>query len=477
MNNEEKSLPQEEDKIQNVEPKPEVSKKMPLGVIIGIAAGAVAIIVAIVLIILLSGNKCPGHVDANDDYLCDNCGEHFDDGDEVKPSENNGVEVTFTVLLDNGQPLSGVKFTLTRGDKTYSFISGADGTVKQSIIPATYALSYDAETLPEYCWIDIPGVKIENSTTSVTITVIDNKPDGSLNKPFPANDESSEITVAPGEELYFSCRGQSLRYVSIKSDSLVVNYNGETYSAIDGEIKVPVSSVDVETPTIFSVKNISTESVTATMEIYAPLGSYDNPHKLTSTTATAEVVTETSVYYVYTAEKDGVFVISSPTSGNDILITRNIVNDEGEIVSTITAESSEDSKGYIYVTNGDEIKIAISYVAPKSDDSTKPVADKGNETQTESHTVEFSFNIYGATNEDPVPVYNNDILIRLDAGKTLVFCSEEGKTVSVDGNSSLIVMNNDSSISVGEATSLADGAKLTVTNSTDALVMFVITIK
>lgn len=471
--NEEQNLPKEEITEKNCEIKPAEPKKLPMGVIIGIAAGVVAIIVAVVLIILLSGNKCPGHVDANDDYLCDNCGEHYDDGDEVKPSENNDVEVTFTVLLDNGQPLSGVKFTLTRGDKTYSLISGADGTVKQSISPTTYLLSYDAETLPEYCWIDIPGVKIEDSTTSVTITVIDNKPDGSLNKPFPVNAEEPEITLNAGEEFYYSCHAASLVYISINSKDLEVVYNDViyTYSEEDRAIIVPVVSGDVETPCIFLVRNKSGNSVSATMEIYAPLGSYDNPHKLTGNTATAEVASEGTVYYVYTAEKDGILVVTSTTEGAAILVTRNIVKmvDGVEVITnTITAEN-----GYIYVTAGDEIKLGVSYETPGSE-NVEATAD--GDAEVKPNLVEFSLNLYAATAEDPAPIFDGQVMIRLDAGKSVVFSSEIGKTLTVESSDDVTVICNGSELATSTEATLTD-ATFSVSNTSDELVIFTVTIK
>lgn len=470
--NEEKNLPTEESTEENVEINTDTKKKLPLGALIGIIAGAVAVIAIVVVIILLSGNKCPGHVDADDDYLCDNCGEHYDDGDEVKPEENNDVEVTFTVVLEDGQPLSGVKLTLTRGEKTYSLTTGSDGTAKLTITPTSYTLSYDAETLPEYCWIDIPGVKIEKTTTNVTVTVIDNRPDGSINKPFPANAEEPEITLNAGDEFYYSCHAASLVFVSINSRDLEVVYNDVTYtySEDDGAIIVPVASGDVETPVIFLVRNTSGNSVSAIMEIYAPPGSYDNPHELTENSGTAEVTSEGTVYYLYTAEKDGILVVTSTTEGGAILVTRNIVkivDGEEIIVNTITSEN-----GYIYVTAGDEIKLGVSYVSP-DDENVEATAE---EDEPKITPVDFSLAMYGATADDPAPITDGQFMIRLDAGKTVVFSAEIGKTVAVKSADELTVICNGSEISLGTEVTLTD-ATFSVTNSTDELVVLTVTIK
>ena len=471
--NEEKNLPTEEVMEENNEINTDSKKKLPLGALIGIIAGAVAVIAILVVIILLSGNKCPGHVDADDDYLCDNCGEHYDDGDEEKPAENNDVEVTFTVVLDNGQPLSGLKLTLTRGDKSHTLTSGADGTAKVTITPATYSLSYDYETMPEYCWIDVPGVKIEETTTNITVTVIDNRPDGTMTKPFPVNAEEPEITLNAGEEFYYSCHAATLVYVSIDSRDLEVVYNGETYpySEEKSAIVVPVVSGDVETPIIFLVRNKTNNSVNATMEIYAPLGSYDNPHKLTDNTATAEVASEGTVYYVYTAEKDGILVVTSTTEGGAIFVTRNIVKivDGVEVITnTITSEN-----GYIYVTAGDEIKLGVSYEAPEND-NVEATSDENTEVQP--NLVEFSLDLYAATAEEPAPILDGQVMIRLDAGKSVVFSSEVGKTVTVKSSDNVTVNCNGGELAVGTEATLTD-ATFSVTNSTDKLVIFTVIIK
>ena len=472
--NEEKNLPTEEVMEENNEINSDSKKKLPLGALIGIIAGAVAVIAIVVVIILLSGNKCPGHVDADDDYLCDSCGEHYDDGDEDKPSENNDVEVTFTILLDNGQPLSGLKLTLTRGDKSYALTSGADGTAKVTIAPATYSLSYDYETMPEYCWIDIPGVKIEETTTNITVTVIDNRPDGTMTKPFPVNAEEPQITLNAGEEFYYSCHAATLVYVSIDSRDLEVVYNGETYpySEEDGAIIVPVVSGDVETPIIFLVRNKTNNSVSATMEIYAPPGSFDNPYELTGNTATADVAVGDTMYYICTAEKDGIFVVTSTTENAAILVTRNIVKvvDGVEmIVNTITAEN-----GYIYVSAGDEIKLGVSYVIPR-DDNVKE-NEENNKQDTELHSVEFSLNLYAATAEEPAPILDGQVEIRLDAGKSVVFSSEVGKTLTVKSSDDVTVICNGSELEIGTEATLTD-ATFSVSNTSDELVIFTVIIK
>ena len=480
MNTEEKNLPENENAEEVVEVKEGTKKGLPLGALIGIIAGAVAVVVAVILIVLLAGgNKCDGHVDADDDYLCDKCGEHYDDGDEAVIPDAKSADVTFTVKLDNGNTLSGVKFILTRGEKTYELTSGADGSVKKTIDIGTYSVTYDHETLPEYCWGETYGVKIEEGTSYLEILIVDNRPDGSSSKPFPVTENTLEITLVPGEELYYSCRGTSLKYLTINNSNLTVQYGGESYSAVDGVITVAIFSEDIDSPSIFAVKNPSENCITTVMELNAPLGSDENPIKLSENSAIADIPAEGTVYYLYTAEKDGICVITSPTEGNEILITRyltKVVVTDGyseELIIPITTRSSGSIAGYIYVAEGDEIKIGVSYLDPGSEDEDNKV----NTADEAINTVEFSVNIYAATEAEPAPIINSEISILLDAGASVVFSTETGKKVTVNTDNALTVMYNGDNILPGTSITIGEAKTFAVINSTYDSGKFILLIK
>ena len=446
-------------------------KKLSRGALIGIIAGAAAVLVAVVVLIILLGggkNKCE-HIDADDDYLCDKCGEHFDDGDEEVIPDVKEAEVNFVVRLDNGDTISGIKFILTRGDAVYTLVSGADGSIKAKIPVGVYEVTYDSETIPEYCWGETYGVKIEEGTTSAEIKIVDNRPNGTVGKPYPVSADAMDITIAPGEELYYSCRGVSLRYLTIENSDLVVNYDGESYSAIDGIISVGVVSSDVETPIIFSVKNPTSDSISASMEIIAPLGSSDNPIEMTESHATCQLADGESIYYRYLVEKEGVLVLTTPTEGSDILITRNIIvineNGEEEVRNTITEGASAEYAGYIFVKENDEILIRVSYVAPEEEGAP--------EAQVESEPVEVEFAIahYAATDDEPAPIDNSQLNIRLDAGASVTFSVKAGMTlsVSVNGEYTLDVSLGGDTVSLGEEITAVEDTTLTITNPNEMM--------
>ena len=389
----------------------------------------IVLILALALASCNGGNdsKCDGHVDADDNYLCDKCGEHYDDGDENQDVNqgNTGVNVTFVVRFANGAPLSGVNFTLTRGDKVYSLTSGADGKVTGNIDPATYSVDVDSETLPEYCWADTYGLKVEEGVDILEIIIVDNTPNGSLENPFWLTETETEISVAPGEEIFFNYRGSTLKNITIESDNLVINFNGESFAAVNGVVSAQILPEDIGEITIFSIKNVSQGTVNALMKAYAPLGSEENPYELNGGSATATVPYEQAVHYVYTADKDGVIVIIGKTSGGSILATRNVTKyiegfDE-PIIIPIVSSTGDGSSIYTYVKAGEEIKISVSY---DGDD-----AEEG-----KTNNVDYTVNYYAGTSADPVPVLTDDVSLSIDAGASVVFKATAKGTINVSAS-------------------------------------------
>ena len=459
MNNEEKNLQNTPVSEENVEIKADEQKKLPTGALIGIIAGAVVVVVAIVVaVILLAGGESCNHVDANDDYLCDSCGEHFDDGDEQQAPANTTKEINFVVKLEDGTPLSGVKFTISRGETVYNLVSGEDGSVKQLLTvgtadkAVTYSVEVDYETLPESCAPDVYGIATKPDTEEIVITIIDNRPDGSAEKPYPILDTDTEITLEPGQELYFNYRGASVNFLTINSDKLEITYKGETYNAVDGSINITLTPESIGAMTIFTVKNISDGEVSTLMQIYAPIGSFENPIELEGNSVTASVPYESIVYYSYIAEKDGVLALATPTVGNSITITRYMakVIDGETIEIPVVAATNGDHECYIYVRQGERIMIAVS-------------ADFTSAEENTAAEVEFSVDVCSATADDPMELPYG-IYLNLEAGAKVVFTATEIKSVVISVSGTLSVSHNGTSVQPG-----ANGKYIITLNASDVI--------
>ena len=295
------------------------------------------------------------HVDADDDYNCDKCGEHFDDGDEG----NGGEEVTlptviFSVALDNGNPVSGVKLTLTRSANTYNLTTGSDGRAETKLPAGAYYVDYDYETLPEGCLPDTFGVKIAEGTNEISLILVDNNEDGSARKPFTVAEESTSITLAAGEELYYRYKGSSIKYLSVDSDDVVVNFNSDSYSLSAGNLPLTITP-QIGEETIFTMKNASDSEISFTLILESPEGSYDNPHELTEDSLTVTVNCDTIIYYSWVAPADGIVTLVSLNERNNILLRKVL---EGDV--PVDRQTNGNSSVYMEVAKGDVITIGVS---------------------------------------------------------------------------------------------------------------------
>lgn len=354
-------------------------------------------------------NVCDGHVDADDDYLCDKCGENYDDGDEAPDlAEPTKYEITFELVLDNGDAVSGVKFTITRGARTFELVSGADGIAKQSLEEGPYAIEYDYDTLPEYCTPDTFGFKVEEGMTKVTLVITNNTPDGTAEKPFLIVDNDTEITIEPGQSIYYAYRGTTVKTLTINAEGVSVNYNGDTYSSEDGVISLQFNP-EIGKQIIFSVNNTTDSKITTVMSIVALPGSSENPFELEGTSGVASVSEEHIVYYKWVADKDGVLVVRSSSSFNNISLTKVLEND-----ILIIAQTAGDAAAYLVINAGDEISIGVSAIN---------TADKVD--------VDFSISSYAGTESDPVPVLMDEIDISLSPNQSIIFSVEVGKTLRI----------------------------------------------
>ncbi len=313
-----------------------------------------------ILFALASCDKCKAHVDKDDDYKCDNCGEDYDDGDEA-PSTPCAT-VKFTLKLDTGETLPGVGFTLTRSDeKVYELTTGADGTVTIMIEVGAYYL--DCSNLPENCILETPGVKIKEDTTSAELVATNNTPDGSQKKPFFISENENQVVLAPGQEIFYICHASSVRYIKVYNEQITITYDGETYEAQDGCVEVLLKTVSGGHAQ-FSLKNNSDAEIFTTFYVEAPLGSRDNPIEISGNSLGVDLSTDSVIYYSWTADKDGVLVVARPVQGVDISLTKSL---EGNV--PVQSDTLEDGVASMEVSAGDIIRIEISVNSEKVGDS------------------------------------------------------------------------------------------------------------
>lgn len=338
-----------EEKVEQPEELAPEKKKLPWWIFAIIGAGVVAI-VAVVLIIVLGG-KCE-HIDKNDDFLCDECGAEFDDGLEIITST-----VTLEFKDEAGASMSGIKLTVKNSASTYALESGADGKATVTLPVGAYEIEYDYSTIPSGFQPDLSVLRVKEDTTSVAVTVVDNNPNGSLERPYLVADYDFAITVPAGEELYYSCRVADARKMKVEGESIVVVYGEEEYE--DGEEFIIINeTTDVNFMAVFSVKNTSDADIeTKILTVFDP-GTLENPFIAEGNEIAVHLEKGQIVYYKWTSTVDCLLIVSKSENKCGVSLSKIKIVDDQEI--PVYSETGEDGKERLDAFVGEEIIIRIS---------------------------------------------------------------------------------------------------------------------
>lgn len=376
----------------------------------------IAILLALLLCSALAacdtGDACTEHKDSDRDGKCDTCqapvqaeSESESETEAATDAPAAKKEYTLTVKLDNGTAVSGVKFTLN-GTEESTLTTDADGCASATLAPGKYTVAYDYETLPTGCIPDTAEITVKEDSETFTLTLIDNNPDGSLQKPFFISEDVTDVSIAAGEEVFYNYRGAAVRHLEIQAAGISVTYDGTVYPSVDGTVSVLITPTIGEV-TRFSLKNTTNTAIQTQMSLLSPLGSMENPIVLSENAANVSVPAGDAVCYLWTAEKTGVLLVTSQNELNNI----SMINLSTYAVSAMTAGSAGE---YLAVTAGDEIRITVA--------ATKDDADT---------VIDMALQCYAATEADPVPVIKSALDFSLAANASLTFSADTGKTVTV----------------------------------------------
>lgn len=293
---------------------------------------------AITLIFALAScGGCDSHVDENGDSVCDKCEEYIT------------VKVKFNVKYDNGKAFSEAKLLLERGGKTIEIAIDANGNGSADVPVGLYYVSFDGPYMT-----DVEGVKIDLQTSEINLTVIDNTPDGSEEKPFFISETENQVTLAPGQEIFYRCHASSAKYIRVNNDYIIINYDGDIYQSENGCVEVLLKAVSGDFAE-FSLQNNAKKEITTTLYFEAPLGSAENPIDLSMNSIIQIVSSDCTTYYSWTAYKDGMLTINSDIEGVEVSLTKIL---DGDI--PLKSETDENGVVSMEVLTGDVIKIEVS---------------------------------------------------------------------------------------------------------------------
>ncbi len=305
---------------------------------------------------------CEEHVDSDENYVCDVCGEELDRPGVPPVTE---TQVSFTVKDTDGNILPGVTayFTLesqsVSGDRI-SATSDENGKFTLTLDFGTYSIfyDYDVDTLGYYL-SQTTRVTVGESTTELELLLIDNNPNGTEDKPFVLSVGENEITVPAGTSYYYIIYRAVNLYLIAEGEGLKITYGSDEFIATATEgISVPLKGTDTNSAEILVIENTAEEEKTFTVEINSAPGSSGNPIEISALdeAVTTDVITsEDSVYYTYTATESGIFTV---TLGSDTVYLSMINSRNSQSVNS----DSDLNEGVLTleVEAGDEIIIDCS---------------------------------------------------------------------------------------------------------------------
>lgn len=301
---------------------------------------------------------CTEHVDLNDDFLCDECGETFipDEGDD------DAAEVTLTVKAKDhyGNPIAGLVIDFICEDEpdydVTSDATDANGEVKVTIHVGEYGVEYT--NTPIY---HIPGknsVIIAENTTEWEVEFTNNTPNGTQEHPYFFDEENPSITMGVGASHYYRAYHAKGLVLYLQGEGYKVTYNGKEYVPEEGTLQVVFTEEDMNSAALVLIENATDSEITFTANIYSAPGSIDNPHVIEHngepvTVVAEDVLYDYTVYYSYAVSGAGKVVLSTESEKIHMVLIN------GDRVENVDTDEEKKSVS-INVNEGDVIKISIT---------------------------------------------------------------------------------------------------------------------
>ncbi len=265
---------------------------------------------------------CPGHTDQDGDGLCDNCGIQVGFGQASTSTGVQNLEVAFSVRDDYGEAMAGATIIIQDryGSVNLTGTVGEDGIYRVNLDLGEYTVM--VEDLPDYHLVGVYNLTVEEGMSPVQINVIDNTPNGTMEKPFHVVEEPCTQFFNTSETFYFSVRGGYGKYLVVENADAEVTLDGRVYTPDeDNKITVRVASEDTMDQILITVANKSADGQEITVQLFADPGTAENPFQAQiGQSYTAHVVGEHSVYYLWTATADGTLTVTSTSGINSITL-------------------------------------------------------------------------------------------------------------------------------------------------------------
>lgn len=186
---------------------------------------------------------------------------------------------------------------------------------------------------------------------------------------------SFEVTVRPGQLVYYHLYRLDGMYLNISNEHAYVVYNGNTYYPNNGRIGFTVTCPDTFTPAQMAFGNSGTETITFTVTLSAPPGTFNNPHTLKLGEFTTQVAAgnDQGVYYLYKAKKTGTLTVQCIGVSGNVKYDYTLLNQNTMAMRTLQEDGdAETASVSIPVKKGHTVMLTIGTVPDSS--NTYPAA-------------------------------------------------------------------------------------------------------
>ena len=280
------------------------------------------------------------------------------------------VEVTMTVKDQDGNPMSEAVVTIlptAEEGESATLTADNEGKITVTLTEGDYTVRFDV--LPEYVLGIDTALTVAAGMEPVVLEVIDNTPNGSVDRPFVIPDDTATVKIPAGETYHFTLFGANNRTLTMNDPAAEVFYNNSTYKPdAEGKIAIRMKTESARDHSFFAVTNTSAEEREMTVVILSDPGAMDNPIVIETLgeAVTANVPQDGMVYYRWTATATGKLTVTSADTINNISLN-NLAN------SKVTDFSNGAESVSLEVAEGDTITIVVSVIGGDKQAETNPV--------------------------------------------------------------------------------------------------------
>ena len=280
------------------------------------------------------------------------------------------VEVTMTVKDQDGNPMAEAVVTIlptAEEGESATLTADNEGKITVTLTEGDYTVRFDV--LPEYVLGIDTALTVVAGMEPVVLEVIDNTPNGSVDRPFVIPDDTATVKIPAGETYHFTLFGANNRTLTMNDPAAEVFYNDSTYKPdAEGKIAIRMKTESARDHSFFAVTNTSAEEREMTVVILSDPGAMDNPIVIETLgeAVTANVPRDGMVYYRWAAPAAGTLTVTSADTINNISLN-NLAT------SKVTDFSNGAESVSLEVAEGDIITIVVSVIGGDKQAETNPV--------------------------------------------------------------------------------------------------------